>query len=260
MSIENKVAWITASGDGIGKACALLFARQGARLALCDVNEEALAATKREARALGAEVLAIPYDADQTAEIKKVFDALIERYGRVDILVNNAGIAGPVSPIFEVEVEEWDRTLEVNLRGSFYCIKLAAPYMIKQGGGKIVNMASTSGKSPLLNRSPYCASKMGMIGLTRVAALELGKYGITVNAVCPSNVAGPRLDFVFENLAKAKGVSPQEILKQNLAETPLPHLTSPEDVAEAVLFFSDHEKSRSVTGEDFNVSCGKIMY
>jgi len=260
MSVKGKVTWITAAADGIGKVCALLFAREGAKLAICDINEQALEETRKEIEALGAEVLAVPYDASKTEDIKKVFDALIEKYGRVDILVNNAGIAGPTSVIFDVDVADWDRTMEVNLRGSFYCIKLAAPYMIKQGGGKIVNMASVSGKIPLLNRSAYCASKMGVIGLTRVAALELGKYDITVNAVCPSAVSGSRLDFVFKNLAAAKGISPEEVLAQNIAQSALPRLVSPQDVAQAVLFLSDKEKSSSITGEDFNVTCGKVMF
>ncbi len=260
MSLHGKVVLITGSGSGIGKAVAKRFAEEGARLAICDVNPEFLSATEKELKEQGAEVLAVEYNAQVPADIKKVFGAMIARYGTIDVLVNNTGIAGPTKPIVDMELEEWDQTLEVNLRGAFYCIKLAAPYMIEKGEGKIVSMSSMSGKKSLPNRSPYCASKMGIIGLTRTAAEELGKYNINVNAVCPGAVAGPRLDSVFANLAKSQGTTPEAAANRFFEPSFFKRAVPPEDIAEMVLFLSDGERCRSITGQDFNVNCGAITY
>jgi len=258
MSIKGKVTIITASAAGIGKATALLFAREGARLVICDINEEEINKTEGEIAAIGAEVLSLKCDVGKIEDIDNLFTKTIERFGTVNILVNNAGIAGPTKLITEVEPKEWDLTLGVNLRSAYYFIKKAAPYMMKQGKGKIVNISSQSGKIALPKRSPYCASKMGIIGLTRCVAAELGKYDITVNAVCPGAVSGPRLDLVYENLAKAEGVSVETFMERRLGTLPLKRLVPPEDIAAMVLFLSDDEKSNSITGQDINVNCGLI--
>jgi len=260
MTIRGKVAVITASASGIGKVTALRFAREGAKLVICDINDDELKKTEAEIAALGSEVLALHCDMGELEDIDNLFEETIKRFKSIDILVNNAGIAGPTKPITEVEPEEWDNTLKVNLRATYYCIKKAVPYMIKQGGGKIVNLSSQSGKKALPNRSPYCASKMGVIGLTRCVADELGKHNITVNAVCPGPVSGKRLDLVFENLAKAEGISIEKVKHDFLAQAPLKRAVPPEDIAEMILLLSDNEKSNSITGQDINVNCGIIMY
>lgn len=260
MSIRGKVALITASASGIGKATALRFAREGARLVLCDINDDEIRNTEVELTASGAEVLALYCDVGKIDEIDNLFAKAIERFGTVDILVNNAGIAGPTKPVTEVEPHEWDLTLGVNLRSTYYCIKKAAPYMIKQGRGKIVNLSSQSGKKALPNRSPYCASKMGVIGLTRCVADELGKHNITVNAVCPGAVGGRRLDLVFENLAKARGISVEMVWEEFFEKLPLKRVVPPEDIAELILYLSDEEKSNSITGQDISINCGAIPY
>jgi len=259
MSIKGKVAWITASGGGIGECTAELFAKEGANLILCDINEEGLNNVAEKCRALGADVLAVQYDAGCTESTDNVFNEAIKYFGTIDILVNNAGIAGPTDPVEEVDSDAWDKTMEVNLRGCFYCTKLVVPVMIKNGGGKIVNISSTTGKKTLLNRSPYAASKMAIIGFTRTAAEELGKHEITINAVCPGSVAGPRLEFVFQNKAKAKGITYEELYEQEMAGRPLKRLIPPEDVAKLVLFLSDVETSNSITGQDININCGTYM-
>jgi len=184
----------------------------------------------------------------------------MEKYGRVDVLVNNAGVAGPTSPIQEVEPDAWDYTLAVNLRSPFYCIKLVVPVMTEQGGGKIVNIASQSGKVPLLNRTAYCASKMGVIGLTRTAALELGRSNITVNAVCPGSVAGPRMEFVFTAVAQSKGMTVDQVKEIHYATAAIPAAIETAQIADAVLFLADKEKSSAITGVDFNVNNGSSMY
>lgn len=260
MTIKGKVAVITASATGIGKVIALRFAGEGAKLVISDINNEEIKKTADEIAATGAEVLAVKCDIGKTEDIDNLFEKVKDRFGTIDILVNNGGIAGPTKPITEVEPEEWDLTLNINLKSTYYCIKKAVPYMIKQNKGKIVNISSMSGKKALPNRSPYCASKMGIIGLTRCAADELGKYDITVNAVCPGAVSGKRIDLVFENLAKAEGTTIEAARDKFLEPSPLKKLVSPEDVAEMVLFLSDDEKSKSITGQDINVNCGVIPY
>ncbi|MCL2529722.1 MAG: SDR family oxidoreductase [Coriobacteriia bacterium] len=260
-NFKDQVVWITASGSGIGLAIAKRFAGEGAKLVICDIDKFALKDAKTELEELGAaEVLSVEYDASELSSIKKVFDTLMERFGRIDVLVNNAGVAGPTSPIQDVDPEAWDYTLAVNLRGPFYTIKLVTPVMKEQGGGRIVNIASQSGKVPLVNRTAYCSSKMGVIGLTRTVALELGRSNITVNAVCPGSVAGPRLDFVFEAVAQGKGLPVEMIKEIHYATAAIPEAVESSQVADAVLFLADKNLSSAITGIDLNVNNGSSMY
>jgi len=260
MSITGKVALITGSADGIGKSIALLFAKEGARLMICDINPEALQKTEREIRDIGADVASIQYDGRSLTDIDRVFDKLRVTYGDIDILINNTGIAGPTKPVTDVSPEEWDETLEVNLRGPFYFMKKAAPYMIRKNSGKIVCIASQSGKNPLPNRSPYCASKMGVIGLVRCVASELGQYEINVNAICPGMVEGTRLDLIFEGLSKSRAIPVEELKKELLRNNMIERPASPDDVARMALYLSDDEMCRSVTGQDFNINCGMVVH
>lgn len=258
MSVKGKVTVITAAASGIGKATALQFAREGSKLAICDIDEKSLEATRKELSTL-TDVIAVKCNMAEISEIDLFFEKVIAKYGTIDILINNAGIAGPTKPITEVEPEEWDLTLNVNLRGGYYCIKKAAPFMIKKNFGKIVNISSMSGKRPLLNRAPYCASKMGVIGMTRTVADELGKYNITVNAVCPGAISGSRLDLVLENMARVEGKTIEQVKDTFLEPSMLKRTIPPEDIAKMVLFLSDEEKSNSITGQDINVNCGVIF-
>lgn len=260
MPLKEKVVLVTGSGGGIGKAIALGFGREGAKVVVSGRSEGNIQDTKNEIIAMGAEAIAVKCDVSNLEEIDSLFSKIIGTYGTIDVLVNNVGIAGPTKPVMDIEVEEWDETITVNLRSAFYCIKLAAPYMIKQGGGKIINISSMSGKKSLPNRSPYCASKMGIIGLTRCVAEELGKYNINVNAVCPGPVAGERIKRVFENMARTEGISIDEASQRFFVPSFIKRAADPEDITHAVLFLADDEKSRSITGQDINVNCGAITY
>ncbi len=259
MSLKNKIVLITGSGDGIGKAIATAFALKEARLMLCDVNSETLNNTVEELRALGVECYGMQYNASDPADVEKVFNELIDKYGDIDVLVNNVGIAGPTKPVQDITLDEWRTTFSVDVDSTFLMCKLAAPYMIKKQSGKIVNMSSISGKHALLNRSPYCAAKMAVIGLTRCLARELGVYNITVNAVCPGGVKNARGDMVYRKQAEAKNCTYEEVVAKTLEQYALKHLVPMKDVAEMVTFLSDEELSNSITGVDINVSSGAYI-
>jgi NAD(P)-dependent dehydrogenase (short-subunit alcohol dehydrogenase family) len=158
-----------------------------------------------------------------------------------------------------ISIEEWDETFAVNLRGMFLCCKHVIGTMKKQMNGAIVNMASITGKCPLPQRTPYAASKIGVIGLTRTLAAEVGKWNIRVNSVCPGSVEGPRQKLVYQGIMKYSGKSYDEILKEKLESTPLGKLISPKSVA-AVVSFLCSEDASMMTGQDINVSGGRIMY
>lgn len=260
MSVEGKVVLVTGAASGIGKAIALRFAREKVKLVLADINEESLQKSRQEAIDAGSEAIAVVCNAASVSDIEMMFQKLVEAYGTIDVLVNDVGIAGPTKPVMELTAEEWDESMHINLRSQFYAIKLAAPHMIRQGSGKIVNIASMSGKKSLPNRSPYCASKMGVIGLTRCVSEELGQYNINVNAICPGPVSGERLVKVFDNMAKEQNTTPEAIGQRFFAPSHIKRASDPEDIAELALFLADDEKSRSITGQDINVNCGAITY
>lgn len=259
MSLKNKIVLITGSADGIGKAIATAFALKGSRLMLCDVNGEILSKTVDELKALGVECYGVQYNASDPADVERVFDSLIEKYGDIDVLVNNVGIAGPTKAVQDITIEEWRSTFNVDVDSTFLMCKFAAPYMIKKESGKIVNMSSISGKHALLNRSPYCAAKMAVIGLTRCLARELGVHNITVNAVCPGGVKNARGDLVYHKQAEARNCTYEEVVAKTLEQYALKHLVPMKDVAEMVTFLSDEELSNSITGVDINVSSGAYI-
>jgi NAD(P)-dependent dehydrogenase (short-subunit alcohol dehydrogenase family) len=179
--------------------------------------------------------------------------------GGIHILVNNAGIAGPTAQVENITVEEWEATMAVNLRGVFLCCKHVIPVMKAQGGGIIVNISSVTAKRPLLQRTPYAASKMALIGFTRTLAAELGPWQIRVNSVCPGAVAGPRQEGILREASRATGKSVAELAAAKTAASPLNTLVDADDVAAMVAFLCSPDAA-AVTGQDINVSAGAVMY
>lgn len=259
MSIRNKYALITSAG-AISTAIAHRFAQEGANLVVSDVDGDKLNELEQQLEQYGVKVVTVPCDMGDPLQIDRVFDTVEQTFGTLDILVCTAGVAGPTKPIIDLTVEEWDQTLDINLRSQFYCIKKAAPYMIRKRSGKIVCMSSHSGKRALDARSPYCASKMAILGLARVAALELGKYNITVNSVCPGPVDSDRIVQLWKKSAEMQGLSFEQVRDRALQPAMLKHLVPTSDVAEAVLFLADEQLSNSITGQDLNVNVGVITY
>jgi 3-oxoacyl-[acyl-carrier protein] reductase len=247
MKLKDRVAIVTGAARGIGKAIALAFIREGARLALVDVDKAILEAAKNEIKKNKEEVIAIPCDITKSGDVKEMVDQVRKEFGRIDILVNNAGIIrrGTIETITE---EDWDRVIEVNLKGTFNCCKAVAGIMKQQGYGKIINISSIAGKMGDITSAPgYGPSKAGIDALTKTLARQLAQYGINVNAVAPHAIE-----------TEMSAQWSEERRKEIIASIPLGRLGKPEDVANAVLFLTSDEAS-FITGEILDVNGGALM-
>ncbi len=246
MEIRNRVALITGSSRGIGKAIALRLAREGASIAVNYLrNREAAENVVRTAREYGVEAEAYQADTSDFEAVLRMIKNIVDDFGGIDILVNNAGIFPKHFSILDIPPDEWERVLRVNLTGYFNCTKAVVPYMIKRGGGKIINIASVAGKMGGTIGPHYAASKAGIFGMTFSLAQELLKYNITVNAIAP----GPIETELIESL-------PEDVKKKVLSRVPMGRFGKPEEVAEAVIFLI---KCDYVTGEVIDVNGGYYM-
>lgn len=231
---------VTAGAAGIGRAIAELFLNTGALVHVCDIDARALAAflqSNPSARGSHTDVA----DANAVADMFKEVRAGM---GSLDVLVSNAGISGPVAPVESVEPEEWSRTLEVNLSGAFHCARHAVPLLREGGGGLVVFIGSTAGLHGCPLRAPYVASKWGLLGLMRTMAMELGPEGIRVNTICPGSVAGPRIERVIAEDAKASGESVEAVRARYQRQNSLRVFIEPEDVANMVGYLASPEGAR----------------
>lgn len=260
MRLKNQVAIVTGGGQGIGEQIALRLAREGAVVVIGDVNADG---ARRTAAAICEEheggAATIPTDISDESQVVALVQSALRVRGRIDILINNSGIMGPVKNLEDVTLEEWRATLAVNLDGMFLCCKHVIPVMKRQGGGSIVNIASVTGKRPLPQRTPYAASKMGVIGLTRTLAAEVGSSKIRVNAVCPAAVTGARQDLVYQGISRFTGKNREEVMRERREMSPLKTFVDPKYVAGVVAFLCS-EDAAMMTGQDVNVSAGAVMY
>lgn len=255
---DRPIAVVTGAGRGIGRRIALALAGAGHDVVLAARSEEDLAAVAEECRQLGAGALAVATDLRVAAEVERLRQE-VGAFGPVEVLVNNSGVGGPSGPLWEIEPEDWAETLAVNVTGVFLCCREFLPEMVERRSGAVINIGSITGKRPLLNRSPYATSKMALVGLTRTLALEAGPYGVRVNLISPGFVEGPRIDWVIERQAAARGVDPETVRAEFTAESPLGRFTGPDDVA-AVAVFLASQQAAAITGADINVNAGVVMY
>ncbi|HUZ69279.1 MAG TPA: SDR family NAD(P)-dependent oxidoreductase [Candidatus Saccharimonadales bacterium] len=251
---------MTGGNQGIGLAIARAMAAQGAAVAICARTQTSLDAAADEIRALDADCVALACDVADPDSTDAMAETVLARFGRVDVVVANAGIAGAIRPMHELTHNEWRECIAVDLDGVYLTFRRFIPVMIAGGvGGSLIALSSMTGKRPLPGRTPYAAAKMGVIGLVRSLALELGPYGITVNSVCPGAVAGARLDRVVAQQADALGISGEESLRRFSDPAALKRPTRADEVAAACVFLATDAGS-GITGEDMNVSAGLVMY
>jgi len=246
MTLEHKVALITGGARGIGREIALLFAKEGANIALCDVNLEQAEETAREIQALGRVCVSFKVDVTDLKEVQVMVDKILDKFKKLDILINNAGITRD-NLILKMSEEDWDRVIAVNLKGTFACIKIVSKVMLKQRFGKVVNLASIIGIMGNIGQANYAASKAGIIGLTKSAAKELAGRGICVNAIAPGFIK-------TEMTARLK----DEVQERMLSAIPLRRFGEPRDVAELALFLSS-ESSSYITGQVVQIDGGMLM-
>lgn len=259
MELDGRVAVVTGAGQGIGRAIVLHCAAAGADVVLAARSVGKLVEVAEHVASQGRQAEVVPTDVADPAAVDALVAATHRAFGRADVLVNNSGIAGPTALAWETSVDEWHRTLDVNLTGPWLCCRAFLPRMIDAGSGSIINIGSITGKRPLLGRTPYAATKAGLIGITRTLAEEAGPHGIRVNLISPGAVEGPRIDAVFEAQAKARGASPQEIRSDFEAMSPMRRLVTADDVARAVVFLAS-DAAAGITGVDLNVTTGTVMY
>jgi NAD(P)-dependent dehydrogenase (short-subunit alcohol dehydrogenase family) len=247
--VQGKIALVTGGGSGIGRATSLALAKEGAKVAVSDIVVAGGEETVRMITATGGEATFIKADVAKAAEVEALIKKVVETYGRLDCAFNNAGIEGTMTSTTDCSEENFDRTIAVNLKGVWLCMKHEIPQMLKQGGGAIVNTASVAGLVGFQGLSAYVASKHGVNGLTKTAALEYAKQGIRVNAVCPGVIHTPMLDRLFSSQPSAG--------ETIAALEPVGRLGKPEEIAAAVVWLCSDAAS-FVTGLPMAVDGGLI--
>lgn len=246
MRLKDKVAIITGSARGIGKATAVKFAQEGAKVVVCDVNLDQVNETVNEIKNSGFEAIGFKMDVTKRAEIDGVIAATVAQYGKLDCIVNNAGITAD-NTLLKLAEDEWDRVININLKGVYNCAQAAAAVMANQGFGVILSASSVVGLYGNFGQTNYAATKWGVIGMTKTWAKELGKKGIRVNAVAPGFILTPMTEKMPEN-----------VLAMMKDKAPLKSLGYPEDIANAYAFLASDE-ARFITGTVLSVDGGVVL-
>ncbi len=247
MRLANKIALITGAGSGMGRVASLLFAREGAKVAAIDVNERAAEETAQKIKAEGGHAFAFRADVSKGADAEAMVAATVEKLGVPNVLYNNAGIEGEGNFLAQLSEEGFDRVIAINLRGVWLGMKYALPHMIKVGGGSVINTASIAGLVAVKGAAAYCAAKAGVIALTRVAALEYGRYNVRVNCICPGVVNTPMVERITEAGGGDASANARTSVFRRVAE--------PEEIARTALFLASDECTFA-TGAPFIIDGG----
>lgn len=243
---------ITAAASGIGRTVAETFLARGSRVFICDIAETHLEQISESLPGIGVSRA----DVADEHQIERLFEEATDFLGGLDVLVNNAGIAGPTAPVEEVSLEEWERTLAVNITGQFLCARRAVPLLREAGGGSIINMSSVAGRVSFPLRTPYSTSKWAVVGFTKTLATELGPYGIRVNAILPGVVESERMQAVVVAKAAALGVNPDQVEKEFVSTSSLGRKIRTSDIANMITFLCS-SAGCSISGQAISV-CGHV--
>ncbi|MFO8147199.1 MAG: SDR family NAD(P)-dependent oxidoreductase [Bacteroidota bacterium] len=246
MELKDKVALITGAASGIGESTALLFAKEGAKIVLTDVDEENGNKVLEKIKQQGGEAIFIKADTSNASDSEKSVEKAIEEFGKLDIAVNNAGIGGAQAPVGEYEIEDWDKVIAINLSGVFYGMRYQIPAMLKNGNGSIINVSSILGSVGFANSAAYSAAKHGILGLTKTAALEYSSKGIRVNSVGPAFIKTPLLDSLDE-----------EMLNQLVSAHPIGRLGESDEVAQMFLWLAS-DRASFATGAYYPIDGGYL--
>jgi NAD(P)-dependent dehydrogenase (short-subunit alcohol dehydrogenase family) len=242
---------VTAGGAGIGRAIAQTFLEHGARVQVCDVDDQALSSLPRE-------IFNARADVANLADVDNLFEEVKRNLGGLDVLVNNAGIAGPTAKVEDIRPEDWDRCIAIDLNGMFYCTRRAMPMIKAAGGGSIINLSSIAGRLAFPMRTPYAAAKWAVVGFTQSLAAEAGPQGVRANCIQPGIVEGERVDRIIAAKAEALGVSSAEVLEKMVEGVSLKTTVSAQDIANTALFLAT-DAGRHISGQAISV-CGGVRY
>lgn len=253
----GQVALITGAASGIGRACAVRFAQEGANIACLDFDGARNAEAAAECRALEVQALALNCDVTKPEDIRAAVAAALAEWGRIDVLVASAGIYTG-APLPDVSLRQWQRLIDINLTGVFLSNQAVAPILMEQRSGSIINISSMAGKTSWPASAEYSASKSGVIGLTRSVAMELAPYGVTVNAVCPGNTLTEMVRNVAGAVGGRDGLTAEEWLQVRANDCPMKRLAEPWEIAGVVAFLASPD-SRYLTGQAIEVDGGMIM-
>lgn len=255
--LDGQTAIITGASRGIGAATAERFAELGGNVTIAARSD----AIHDVAGRIGEDhALAVQTDVSSEGDVEAAIETTVDQFDGLDCVVNNAAIAGPTARVENTPTDGWQETLDVNLTGAFYMCKHAVPFLKESDRGSIVNISSITGKRPLPERVGYAATKIGLIGMARTLAFELGDHGITVNTICPGTVRTERLRRVFETHAEERGVSYEEALNEIvLDQCAIPELQEPEEVAEMIALLAS-EHGRHITAQDISIDSGATWY
>ena len=254
--LDGRVAIITGASKGIGRALALRFGREGARVICAARSADLVKETTAEVNKAGDRAIAFTGDLSREDDVQRLVAAGLQAFGKIDALVNNAGDGGPTKPVQDYTMEDWRYTIDSCLTSSYLCIRFVVPEMIKAGGGSIVNISSGAGRRGLPYRIGYCSAKAGQVGMTYGMALELAPHNIRVNCVAPGAVEGDRIDRVIAGQAEVRGIPVEAMRKAMIERSPLKRMVTADDIVDATVFFTS-DMARSISGQVLAVNAGE---
>ena len=260
MTLEGKIALVTGAGRGMGRAISIQFATEGTDVVVADIDGRAVEETSIAVRELGRRSLAIQADMGSLADIDRMVNETLDNFQQVDILVNNAGVTRYLY-LMDITEEDWDRIHRVNAKGAFFCMQRVARELIQRGeGGCIINIASIAGKGYSgTSNAAYAASKGAVIAMTQIAAQQLGRYNINVNAVCPGATRTAMAEATAAGRSQQVGIPVEELEQRRIEAIPIGRVNEPEDIAHMTVFLAG-PGARNITGQAFNVDGGLVMH